>query len=185
MTSQAAGDSLREMVAGVREGEPAAYEALFRTLGPAALRVAGKMVYDRGHAEDIVQETFVTVFQKIGTLEKDAAFRSWFFSVLVNRCREHLRRGGSGLVLAPGSSRVEVPQAGEGGAAEFAKAAEEAAAKLPPLERELYERVIHGHATYDEVARAHGVTSEVIRTRVYRLRKKLRELWLRIRRAEG
>src|SRR5438132_14405110 len=92
MTPPPAGDPLHEAVAAARERNSWAYERLFEMLGPAALRVAGRMGLDPAQSEDVLQETFVKVFEKIGTLEKTSAFRSWFFSILVNRCREHFRR---------------------------------------------------------------------------------------------
>ena len=44
---------------------------------------------------------------------------------------------------------------------------------VPPLERDLFQRILIDRVPYALVARDQGVTTETVRTRVYRLRKRL------------
>ena len=41
-------------------------------------------------AEDLVQEVFITVFQKVDTLEKEASVKAWIFSIAANKSKDYL-----------------------------------------------------------------------------------------------
>lgn len=167
-----------ELLAGVRRGDPRCGEALFRALAPAALKVAERMTGETHLAEDVVQETFLSAIRSLETLQDERSFRSWFFAILVNRSREVLRsRKIRKETAAQESVPAPEPPASEG----FARAVAEFQEALPTLERELFRRVVLERESYESAASALGVTVEVVRTRVYRLRKRLREEWRRVR----
>lgn len=43
-------------------------------------------------AEDILQESFVTAFEKLGELTSNNAFGSWLKRIVINNCISHIRR---------------------------------------------------------------------------------------------
>jgi RNA polymerase sigma-70 factor (ECF subfamily) len=43
-------------------------------------------------AEDILQESFVTAFEKLNELSSDNAFGSWLKKIVINNCITHIRR---------------------------------------------------------------------------------------------
>ena len=43
-------------------------------------------------AEDILQESFITAFEKLPGLINDGAFGSWLKRIVINRCVDHVRR---------------------------------------------------------------------------------------------
>lgn len=45
-------------------------------------------------AQDIMQETYITAFLKIQTLDKTAQFRSWLNRIAVNKCKDYLKGKG-------------------------------------------------------------------------------------------
>jgi RNA polymerase sigma-70 factor (ECF subfamily) len=57
-----------------------------------AYRLAGLLLGDARDAEDAVQEALLRAWTRLGTLSDPAAFRPWFDRVLVNICRDRLRR---------------------------------------------------------------------------------------------
>lgn len=56
------------------------------------LRVAASIVRDEAVAEEIVQEAFVTALTRIDKLYAESNFRGWLSTIVVNRCRDWLRR---------------------------------------------------------------------------------------------
>ena len=54
------------------------------------------MVYyrirSRTDAEDITQDVFLKVFQKISGIKENAKFRGWLFSITLNRIRDYQRK---------------------------------------------------------------------------------------------
>jgi RNA polymerase sigma-70 factor (ECF subfamily) len=69
----------------VRRGDPAAFDALVVRYMRRAFAVAYRLMGQREDAEDLVQETFLAVLEKIHTFQAGRAFSPWFFRILVNR----------------------------------------------------------------------------------------------------
>jgi RNA polymerase sigma-70 factor (ECF subfamily) len=78
-------DDESALVERVRRGEPAAFDSLVSQYMRRAFAVSYRLLGNREDAEDLVQETFLTVLRKIDSFERGRAFSPWFFRVLVNR----------------------------------------------------------------------------------------------------
>jgi RNA polymerase sigma-70 factor (ECF subfamily) len=64
---------------------------LVRKTSEAIYPVVFRMTGSEGRAEDIVQETMITVWQKIGKLKAPGAYKAWVFRIAVNKCYDYLR----------------------------------------------------------------------------------------------
>jgi RNA polymerase sigma-70 factor (ECF subfamily) len=69
----------------VRGGDAAAFDTLVTRYMRRAFTVAYRLMGQREDAEDLVQEAFMAVLQRIGTFEAGRPFAPWFFRILVNR----------------------------------------------------------------------------------------------------
>ena len=78
------------LIARLRAGDDAAFMELMDRYGGALLRLASLYVDDRGAAEDVVQETWLGVFQGIDRFEGRSSLKTWLFTILTNRAK---RRG--------------------------------------------------------------------------------------------
>ena len=82
------GLSFKEQLAG---GDEEALSALMDTYGGVLMRTAVLLVKDKQLAEEVVQDTFVTAFQKIHQLESDEKLKGWLVTITVNGCRSRMR----------------------------------------------------------------------------------------------
>jgi len=57
-----------------------------------AYRLAGLLLGDAVEAEDATQEALLRAWRSIGSLRDPAGFGAWFDRILVNGCRDRLRR---------------------------------------------------------------------------------------------
>lgn len=57
-----------------------------------AWRLPGLILGDRQDAEDATQEALLRAWRALGTLRDPAGFQAWFDRILVNVCRDRLRR---------------------------------------------------------------------------------------------
>lgn len=80
-----ADDGESALVERVRRGDAAAFDALVVRYMRRAFGVAYRLMGQKEDAEDLVQETFLAVLQRIGTFEPGRPFAPWFFRILVNR----------------------------------------------------------------------------------------------------
>jgi RNA polymerase sigma-70 factor, ECF subfamily len=82
----------RDLIARIAEGNPNALGALYDRHSAIALGVALSIVHDRGRAEDVVQEAFVSVWRKGGSYTGErGSVRSWLLGVVRNRAIDTLR----------------------------------------------------------------------------------------------
>jgi RNA polymerase sigma-70 factor, ECF subfamily len=79
------------MVARARDGDTHAFEALVRRYQRPIYRLAVRMLYDRGEAEDVTQEVFVTAWRRLPEIHDDQAIRAWLYRIATNRCLNILR----------------------------------------------------------------------------------------------
>jgi len=78
-------DTDAELVTALREGDEAALVTLVKRHQPLMLRVARSYVHDPRAAEDVVQETWIALLERIDDFEGRATLKTWLFRVLVNR----------------------------------------------------------------------------------------------------
>lgn len=71
-------DELSECLARVRQGDQAAFEVIFRRYRSAAFSWSFAIVRDPYQADDVVQESFLRMKEKIHQLEDDRKFAAWF-----------------------------------------------------------------------------------------------------------
>ena len=79
------------MVARARDGDTHAFEALVRRYQRPIYRLAVRMLYDKGEAEDVTQEVFVTAWRRLPEIHDDQAIRAWLYRIATNRCLNILR----------------------------------------------------------------------------------------------
>lgn len=69
----------------VRRGDAAAFDALVHRHMRRAFGVAYRLLGQREDAEDLVQETFLTVLERIDSFQEGRDFSPWFYRILMNR----------------------------------------------------------------------------------------------------
>ncbi len=82
----------RELAAGLLAGQEWAISETWRRFAPMVLMTAERILGSRTEAEDVAQEVFCRVFQRIRTLRKFDSFRSFVYSFAVRLLRAELRR---------------------------------------------------------------------------------------------
>src|SRR6059058_2355898 len=76
-----------QLVAALRDGDEGAFIALVGRYGPLMLRVASTYVRTPAVAEEVVQETWLAVFEGIGRFEGRSSLKTWIFRILANRAK--------------------------------------------------------------------------------------------------
>lgn len=74
------------------QGDSAAFAELVRQHQAMVFSIAVHYLQDRALAEDIAQEVFLELYQKIRTIESEKHLLYWLRRVTVNRCIDHGRR---------------------------------------------------------------------------------------------
>ncbi|MEP7040413.1 MAG: sigma-70 family RNA polymerase sigma factor [Chloroflexota bacterium] len=94
MTEQTIGiiESDLDLIARIAKGDANSLGALYDRHSPIAFRVALSIVHDRGSAEDVVQEAFLSMWRKVGSYKPGrGSVRSWLIGIVRNRAIDTLR----------------------------------------------------------------------------------------------
>jgi RNA polymerase sigma-70 factor (ECF subfamily) len=81
-----------DLVARAAGGDADAFEALVATRLNRAFRTATAILGNEADAHDAVQEAFVATWRHLPQLRDRTKFDAWLNKMIVNRCRDALRR---------------------------------------------------------------------------------------------
>jgi RNA polymerase sigma factor (sigma-70 family) len=89
-----AGDAASDdqLITAVRRGNDHAFEQLYRRYSAQIARFVGSRVRDRGRAEDLVQEIFLSALRRLRATDAKITFRPWIFEIAKNAAIDHYRR---------------------------------------------------------------------------------------------
>lgn len=74
------------------KGRKDAFGILIDRYSDLVYRVALKMLGSKSEALDIVQETFLSAWRKLGHFDPALSFPNWLYRIAVNKCHDELRR---------------------------------------------------------------------------------------------
>lgn len=154
----------------LRDGDEAAFRALYRRETPVLYRLGLRLLGDEPRAEDAVQETWIRAAARLSAFRFESSLRTWLVGILVNCCREARRRLRPVAAEVPTERGAVAPQP-----VTDAIDLERAIADLPAGCREVF--VLHelmGH-THEEIATLLGVDAGTSKSQLFLARRKLRE----------
>jgi RNA polymerase sigma-70 factor, ECF subfamily len=174
----------------VQEGDHGAFQEIVRNHQHRVYAVALRVTRDQATASDVVQDTFLQVFRKIGQFQGESAFATWLHRVTVNAALMRLR---SAHHRHESSFEDMSPQYGERGELvepiddwsaaaddvvirrELSVHAARAVDALPEAYRSVFVlRELEELSTH-EVAEALGINVGMVKTRLHRARLALRK----------
>ncbi len=82
----------RVLIDRVKAGEYEAFEAIFRRYVAQVHRQVFKLIGNEAETEEVVQEVFLAVHQKIRTFRGDSAFSTWLYRLTMNVGLTRLRK---------------------------------------------------------------------------------------------
>ena len=80
------------LVADLREGDTTALASIVEKYGKLAYRLAIQITKNHEDANDVMQETFLKVYESIGSFRKESAFETWLYRIIVNQALNMVKR---------------------------------------------------------------------------------------------
>jgi RNA polymerase sigma-70 factor (ECF subfamily) len=170
-------------VAGLKRGDPGALEAVMAQYQHRLYRFLVRLTQDPAVAEDLFQQTWLRVIEKIGRYDTQRHFTPWLFSVARNLAIDHLRKhressldisteaGVSPIdrLVAPASDPLEQLLEFERGAMLTA-----AIARLPLIHREVLTLRFEEDMKLEQISEISGVPLSTVKSRLHRAMEGLR-----------
>jgi RNA polymerase sigma-70 factor (ECF subfamily) len=164
-----------------RDGDPAAFEALYRAHAGRLFGLVSRMLASAPEAEDVLQDVFINAHRKMGSFRGESSLGTWLYRLAVNHCLDHLRSRAARMARSTDS--LDVEDAVEPAAVEPRVPTavsridlERAITQLPDGCRMAF--VLHDVEGLDhkEVAEALGITEGTSKSQVHKARMRLRGL---------
>jgi RNA polymerase sigma factor (sigma-70 family) len=153
-----------------------AFESLYRAYVDRVHALCWRLCGDRHRAEDLTQEVFLRVWERIDAYEGRSRFFTWLYRVTVNRVTDALRGELQRTRREVPEDRVQVPERSTGGEHVVMTTLdlEAAMATLPTGARVAF--VLHdveGY-THEEIAAMTGIAVGTSKAQLHRARRLLR-----------
>jgi RNA polymerase sigma-70 factor (ECF subfamily) len=170
-------------IALLKKGDPDAVSELIGRYQHRLYRFLVRMVRDPATAEDLFQQTWIRLMEKIGGYDARRNFEAWLFAIARNLAIDHLRRrrpSSLDEVDEAGQAPVERLEAGGRDALEqlldFERGALLAAAigELPAIHREVLTLRFEEEMKLEQIAEVVGVPLSTVKSRLHRALESLR-----------
>lgn len=176
-----------DLLRRAQAGDQAAFGVIMRTYHERTFRLAYAIVHHEADARDISQEVWLTIWKQLGTFRGDSRFTTWLHPIVTRRALDHLRKrrrwfdrflpfntgDDNAVEVAEPATEANARTAAEG--ADTVSRVRAAMAALPPKHRAVLAlREMEG-LTYEEIARATGVPTGTVMSRLFHARRLLAE----------
>jgi RNA polymerase sigma-70 factor (ECF subfamily) len=169
-----------------RAGDPEAFRSLVERHSRAVFRLAYRMTRNEHDAEDVVQETFLKAYRRLGQFESRAQFSSWLHRIAANCAFDVLRTRARGDEhgLTSGDSEAPVPEPPADDpppdrlvwSAELRGRVDRALKRMSPLERSAFVLRHFENLSIAEIGAALGLDVSAAKHSIFRAVRKVRQV---------
>lgn len=171
-------DLINECMRGDQQAQFRIYKLYYKSMYNTSLRILN----DTLEAEDVIQEAFLSAFEKIGTYRQEVSFGAWLKRIVINRALDHLKK--RKMVFEPVEEKFDM--ADESGQENGSLTEEELLEKLEII-RNAIDSLPDGYRIilslyllegydHDEIAGIMNISPSTSRSQYARARKKLLEI---------
>ncbi len=160
-------------VAGDAPDRAAAFERLANDHLDASYRLARAILGRAGEAEDAVHDAFETAWRKWSSLRDPARFEAWFGRIVVNTCRDRLRRDARRRTE---ELDAHLPSQDPLAGTEDRDELDRALARLKPDDQIVLALRYYRDLTVDDIAALMDVRPGTVMSRIHRAQARLRPL---------
>ncbi|MGD8342833.1 MAG: RNA polymerase sigma factor [Desulfobacterales bacterium] len=184
--SQNAAPQLTQLVEKARDGNRSAFDQLIDRYQGDIYRMIYYRIHRQMDAEDLTQDVFVRAYRSIARLREPQRFRSWLYTIAVNRVNDYLRKkrvrsifksSDEGPEIQPeADDRRENPEALEQVLKEdFWRQVGRIARKLSKMEREVFMLRFMDDLNIAEIAQILKKSESTVKTHLYRALAKFKK----------
>ena len=163
-----------------QNGNRDAFRNVVQTYQRLVFSLALKMLADEDEAKDVVQETFIRVWQKIGDYDVRRPFATWLYTIASRLCIDRIKRGRR-LVPMPDDESVLHRFAAETDNQrtlenrEWVSIVRLMVADLSPKQRLVFTLCQLEGLSSDEVEQITGLSARQVKSNLYAARQTIRE----------
>ena len=101
-------------IEALKNGDDSAFEAIFNEYKNDLFFFALKITKNKEIAEEVVQETFLAMYQSIEKLQNIDGFKSWLFSICHNQCYKYIKKETADVLLDEDTFNIVLETSSDG-----------------------------------------------------------------------
>jgi RNA polymerase sigma-70 factor, ECF subfamily len=145
------------------------FEDIYKTYWQKVFRLCMGYVNDPYWAEDIAQETFLTIWQQLSKFRNESSMGTWVFRIAANHCLRQIEKNKRMPKANMPAEIAEVPQTDDSGKIEFLY---KCISELPETDRIIISLELED-LKQSEIANIIGISEANVRVRIHRIKEKL------------
>ncbi len=166
-----------------RKGNLQTFRKLIEISSPFAFSVSFRMLGNEDDAKDVVQETMITIWQRICKIRTSESYKTWLYRIVVNKCYDRLRKRtrnqeimGDEKMWETIKNHIGSEQSSELEYRETAMIITLLTEKLSPVQKAVFVLGDLEEMSYDEISAITGMSRSKIKASLYYARKRMSEM---------
>ena len=170
----------RVLIQKARGGDAQAFSALVRSYQEDAIHLAYSFLRNWEDARDVAQEAFVKAYQGLGGFRHESQFSTWLYRIVMNLCKDFLRRKKTRPADEPLDINLEVMAKGPDPRRslmnqEMGAALQEAIRELPFRQQSVFVlRYLEG-LPLEEIAKTAGISVGAVKAHLWQACEKMKK----------
>lgn len=163
------------LIEAFQSGDEFAFVSLYNRYKGPVYAFCVKMLADREVAADVMQDTFLRLYENRDRLLKTSSFKSWLFTIARNQCLNTMRRSKRSVGFMEGMENIpaETTPVSRMEKSERIALVSEGLLRLKPEYREVLILREYQNLSYDEIAAVTRSTVSAVKSRLFKARRKL------------
>ena len=168
--------AVTKLVSACQQGNRDAQRKLYDEFGQRVYQLAFRIV-GANDAEDLTQQIFLQVFEKLGQFNSESQFPTWLYRLATNQCLMHVRSGKRKREIGIPQSLDQLRDSSASAvtAVDTGELLEVALAQLEPELRAVFVLREMENLNYQELSNALEISEGTVASRLNRARKQLKE----------
>ena len=164
------------LIESFQAGDEFAFVGIYNRFKGPVYSFCYKMLLDSDAAEDVMQETFLRIYENRDRLLKTNAFKSWLFTIARNQCLNSIRKRSKQVGLYDDPSNMVISLDTPFSEMEKSEQVQFVSRFLESLKPDYREIIIlreYQNLSYEEIAAITRTSISAVKSRLFKARKKL------------
>lgn len=171
-----------QLIEECRGGNFNNFRKLIELTSPFAYSVAFRILGNEDQAKDVVQETMITIWQKLKKIKSAEVYKTWIYRIVVNKCYDHMRKRKRNPEFVTDeqtweliSNRISVEPSVTLENSEISKIIGILTEKLSPRQKAVFVLSDLEGMSNDEISEITGISKSAVKANLYHARKSISE----------